>query len=255
MKTNLRLLLASMCALGTIVSAAPLDVTGSVGTVIENLGGDTRRVTQTLSVTDPSDPETNDDGVTFDIRKAGEFFPSSTIQSVRVTVTYSVDDVELTLTNNSGGTAGGSPGDRSEAQNVWDAFTIGAATTDAGFTNIDSSDFAGNLLTLDLSGGVAPTDTATAGPSDYTHTESHDVIAAAFGTYSGTGTFNNVFDTTIGIFSNVTGAGIDNSQSVGNVSLFFEVEYIVIPEPGTMALAGLAFASAGGIFLIRRKRR
>jgi|GEM_PF-1273441 len=263
MKTHMKFGIKSKLGLVTAVGsmlmstsllAAPTNLTGSVTTSIVNLGGDERRITQTLDVTDPNDPETINDGITFNIRKAGEFFPSSTISGVKVTMRYQVDDIELTLVNTSGGTAGGNPDNLSQTLNAWDTFSIGAITSD-GLSQIASGDFAGDLLTLDLSGVVASGDSATAGPSDYTHTESRDVFSSFFGDYSGLGTFANTFDTTIGIFSNVTGSGITNTQSIGAVSFFMEVEYVVIPEVGTLAMMGIAFGSLAGITLYRRRKR
>lgn len=253
MKTFTRTLITAAVLAGFAVNAAPLDVTISITELVENLGGDTRRVTQTLSVIEPNDPETNADGITFDFKKAGEFFPSSTITDVTVTVGYTLNDIELTLENNSAGTAGGSVGDRSESTNVWDTFSIGAITSD-GLSQITTADFAGTMLTLDLSAGVLSGQTATEGPTDYTNTEVRNVSSAFFGDYAGSGTFNSTIDSTIGIFSNVTGANIDNSQNVGDDEFFMQVEYIVVPKPGTLAMAGIAFLSFGGLMIARRRK-
>jgi len=262
MKTNLRLLLASVCALGTIVSAAPLDVTDQIITTVENLGGNTRRITQTLDVTSPVDPETEDDGLTFTIDRSGSAaggIYSGTLTQVNVTIRYSVDDIQLTVTNDSPTeTFEGGSEDQATSVNTWQTFSFGADTGNfpTPLTNIQSTQYAGTMLTLDLNGvDIAPLATASEGPFDYTHTETRDVDTSFFSQYSGAGTFGNTFDTLFSTSNSVVGSNVSSSQTVGAVSFFVEVEYIVIPEPGTMALAGLAFASAGGIFLIRRKRR
>lgn len=245
-----------------VIQAAPLDVTGDITTTVDNLGGNTRRITQTLDVTSPVDPETEDDGLTFTIDKAGSAaggIYSGTLTQVNVTIRYEVDDIVLSVTNDSTTEIfeGGSE-DLANSLNTWQTFSFGANTSEFPnpLGNILDTQYAGTMLTLDLNGvDISPLATETEGPFDYSHTETRTGVDASYlPEYAGTGSFANTFDTLFSTDNTVVGSNVSSSQAVGAVSFFVEVEYIVIPEPGTLAMFGIAFASAGGIFLLRRKR-
>lgn len=241
--------------------AAPLNVSDSIGTTVENLGGDFRRITQTLQVNSPNDPETEDEGITFSFDKAasaaGGAYANSTIDSVRVTIRYTVDDIELTVTNTSTDTSftGGSE-DQSSSDNTWQTFNFGAGTAqDLSTPAIASGDYAGTMLTLDLNGvTIEPQSSVSEGPFDYSHTETRDVNSDLFNDYSGAGSFASQFDTLFSTSSTVFGSNIESSQSVGGVGFFAEVEYVVVPEPGTLGMMVIALGGAAGMLLLRRRK-
>ncbi len=194
--------------------------------------------------------------------------PVSDLVTINITFSYDIDTLGLTLTNNGGTNYTGGTG---QFQTIETKFTVPpaeaefvfGATTNAGSGNVDGDDF-DSFLTWDL--GPGSVDIVAGGGTDSLTTTididiTRNLTSAvndfndAWDDYEGSGTFNFDINVENTISANVGFPGdVEASQIISGQSMFVQVEYIVIPEPGTMALAGLAFASAGGIFLIRRKR-
>ena len=91
---------------------------------------------------------------------------------------------------------------------------------------------------------------------DVVDEEINNVNVVAFGTeYTGSGTFSLGLSADVGTISGFGGGDVYFNGNNAAADYFASVEYIIIPEPGTLMMAGIALASAGGVFLLRRRKR
>lgn len=194
---------------------------------------------------------------------------TSDLVEINITFSYVIDTLGLTLINNGGTNYTGGTG---QFQTIETKFTTPPANanfnfgagTNAGSGHVEGTDF-NSFLTWDL--GPGSVDIAANGGTDSLTTSINvgvtrnltaavDAFNSAWDDYDGSGTFDFLLDVENTISANVGFPGdVIASQIISGQSFFVEVEYIVIPEVGTLAMAAIALGSFGGIALLRRRKR
>jgi len=181
------------------------------------------------------------------------------VLAINVTFRFVVDGIELTATNNTGSQQTYTSDDVAELfprfsgdDRLWTMDNVTSDTTSAG-ASIAAADF--DFLTeLQLDGVTLDPGQTTNVTDDKDITETRNVHSQWWGGYDGTGAYNFRVNSDFFAGAAIGSSGFATSQQVEDSSWFAEVEYIVIPEPGTLALAAIAFGGMGCLALVRRKR-
>ena len=194
---------------------------------------------------------------------------TSDLVEINITFLYDIDTLGLTLTNNGDTNYTGGTGQFQTIETKFTTppanalFNFGAGTNEGG-GDVEGADF-NSFLTWNL--GPGSVDIAADGGTDSLTTPidvdvTRNLTAAvdnfndAWDDYAGSGTFDFLIDVENTISANVGFPGdVTASQIISGQSFFVEVEYIVIPEVGTLAMAAIALGSFGGIALLRRRKR
>jgi len=184
------------------------------------------------------------------------------LQQVIVRLRLDAYDQSLILTNNGASDFVSSDLNTAVLSYNWATFTITTRTFDPDKeSSIASSNFPTPVLALPngvtIASGGAVYSLSPENPVQTTsivnNVSRHSTTG--YSDYDGTGTFDWTFFTNPTFSSSGSGQNLVSTSDSGSYQMFAEVEYIVIPEPGTMAMMAIALGSAGGLALIRRRKR
>lgn len=180
---------------------------------------------------------------------------------VNVTIRFVVNGILLTATNNTTQTITYGENDVAElfprftgGSRTWTT-TLNTADDEDGLNAISVDDFA-FLTTLSLDGVTLDASEFASQPDDQDLIQNRTVHPDYWGVYLGDAA-DKIFRVNNDIFagSAIGASGFIATQEVQSQSWFAEVEYIVIPEPGTIALMAIALGGAGGMAFLRRRKR
>jgi hypothetical protein len=115
--------------------------------------------------------------------------------------------------------------------------------------NSESSDTTGNFDTE-----IPDKDYFTFSPGDTSASSSATINSAFYGGYVGSGTYDITFQANQ-LFDVALAGGFSFQGGPSSVNGLVRVEYIIIPEVGTLAMMAIALGSFGGIALLRRRKR
>ncbi|MCC5850977.1 MAG: PEP-CTERM sorting domain-containing protein [Verrucomicrobia bacterium] len=187
----------------------------------------------------------------------GGTYANYDLLAVTVRIFFEVGSYNLTLSNsNQENELTFAPTNNAGLRSDFLEFSLGANTSD-GSSPIASGDFPGQLLQINLENESIPAGSNIQFPGSFDSRpdEVRQVSSAFFDQYEGLGVFDFLFRTEFNFTTNVSGSDFSGSFQVTDTSFFTEVEYIVIPEPGTIALMVIAFGGAAGMTLLRRRKR
>ncbi len=173
-----------------------------------------------------------------------------------------VNDVLLTATNNTASPITYGPSDKAELfprftgdGKTWVLSTNFITADDEPGENVISVNDFDFLTVLNLNGITLGAGQSTSTSEDIDLLEERTVHPEYWSNYAGTGTrtfrvYNDIFSG-----SAIGASGFVTSQSVDSQQWFAEVEYIIIPEPGTIGMMAIALGSAGAFAFLRRRKK
>jgi hypothetical protein len=174
--------------------------------------------------------------------------PNDLVQ-VNVTIHFVVNDVLLTATNNTASPITYGPSDKAELfprftgdGKTWVLSTNFITADDEPGENVISVNDFDFLTVLNLNGITLGAGQSTSTSEDIDLLEERTVHPEYWSNYAGSG-------------SAIGASGFVTSQSVDSQQWFAEVEYIIIPEPGTIGMMAIALGSAGAFAFLRRRKK
>lgn len=255
MKTKFLTLLAiPVIGLSSLASGqTEADITTSASVVGPNLWSISQTGTANIS-------GTGDVNFTFDRFEsvANGLLAGQTLQAVIVRITHSWGSTSVFVTNDGTENYVGGANERARITFAFDTFTLGARTgQDAEFAAISAGDFTVDspVVNLPIAGQtITPGQTITANNPGGERTVERNVAEGFFVDYSSTGQFSFSFDSEFDFSSNIAGENMDFGGTFTNSIMEVTIEYVAIPEPGTIA-AGLLSLGFIGFTVFRRVRR
>lgn len=196
---------------------------------------------------------------------AGGAYSNLSLVAVNVTLTMTTSGASLSLSNNGTSDFTGVQGDAGFITFTIPTFALGAITSNipsafdpSGSTgSIGTSSYLSNspVISIDLEGEtITPGNSISIADQGFTETQNRAVNEDWFGGYSGSGSFTFDIRSLFTVSFSGSGSDLTASQSFGNSTFTAEIEYVVIPEPGTIA-AGFLGLGLIGFTVVRRIRR